>query len=183
MLSFYLSLLDTEDEKIKFEHIYNQYKEPLAKYALSILKNEEMANDATANAFIAIAKNIESFPDKSNPKYRNAYAYLVLKNAAIDLYRSNQRHQDVLFSENMDNISIEETPYDILAENEAISDLVKCIEGMSDTYRDVLKLKYLYELSNAQISELLGISLNSVKVKCTRGIEKLRANLKQRGIK
>ena len=83
----------------------------------------------------------------------------------------------------MDNISIEETPYDILAENEAISDLVKCIEGMSDTYRDVLKLKYLYELSNAQISELLGISLNSVKVKCTRGIEKLRANLKQRGIK
>lgn len=55
MLLFYLSLLDTEEEKTKFERLYYEYRAVMKYKALEILKDEYLAEDAVHEAFIKLS--------------------------------------------------------------------------------------------------------------------------------
>lgn len=63
----YLSLIETEEDKIKFEDIFNSYKKTMYYVANSILKDEHYSHDAVQNSFLKIIKNIDKIEDvKSN---------------------------------------------------------------------------------------------------------------------
>lgn len=51
MLAFYLSLIDDESDKQKFERIYNNYYNVLLNTAYGILKERQSAEDAVHEAF------------------------------------------------------------------------------------------------------------------------------------
>lgn len=46
MISFYLSLLDTPEEKSMFEQLYRLYRQDMYKRAYGILKNKYDTEDA-----------------------------------------------------------------------------------------------------------------------------------------
>ena len=52
MLVCYVQMLDTPEEKIRFEQIYTKYRGMMYCIANSILKNDQDAEDAVHNAFI-----------------------------------------------------------------------------------------------------------------------------------
>lgn len=54
MLTVYLSVLDTDEEKSKMEELYNTYKGLMLHIAFDILKDYDLANDALHNAFLKI---------------------------------------------------------------------------------------------------------------------------------
>ena len=51
----YLSLIETEEDKIKFEAIFNSYKKTMYYVANSILKDEHYSHDAVQNSFLKMA--------------------------------------------------------------------------------------------------------------------------------
>ncbi|NCC06606.1 MAG: hypothetical protein EOM30_00855 [Clostridia bacterium] len=53
----YLSLIDTPNEKSKFERVYYAYRHTMKSVAFNILKDDKLAEDALQEAFIRIAKN------------------------------------------------------------------------------------------------------------------------------
>lgn len=55
MLVFYLSLITDEGEKILFEDIYYSYRKQMMTLALSILENNEDAEDTVHDVFVAVA--------------------------------------------------------------------------------------------------------------------------------
>ena len=61
MLSFYLSMLDSEQEREKMAEIYENHRYPLLMYAMKILKNQELAEDAVHTTFIAIIEQKEKY--------------------------------------------------------------------------------------------------------------------------
>ena len=54
MLIMYLQMLDTPEEKVRFEQIYLKYREKMFHVADSILHNDQDAEDAVHNAFLRI---------------------------------------------------------------------------------------------------------------------------------
>ena len=56
MLTFYLSLIETEEDKSKFENIYETYRKVMFYTANQILKDEYLAEDAVHSAFLRILK-------------------------------------------------------------------------------------------------------------------------------
>ena len=52
----YLQMIESEDDKVKFEEIYLKYKSPMFYAANKILHNEQDAEDAVHMAFIKIAE-------------------------------------------------------------------------------------------------------------------------------
>ena len=54
MLACYLQMLDTPEEKIRFEQIYTKYRSPMFRTADRILHNAQDAEDAVHNAFLQI---------------------------------------------------------------------------------------------------------------------------------
>lgn len=63
MLAFYMSFIDDEDDKAKFEILYNSYKKRMVSTAFSILNNREDAEDAVHDTFIKIARNMRAIGD------------------------------------------------------------------------------------------------------------------------
>lgn len=72
MITIYLSLIDSENDKIKFQEIYEKYKKQMWYVANDILNDNYLAEDAVHDAFIGIAKNfskIRSFEPYSIKSY------------------------------------------------------------------------------------------------------------------
>lgn len=56
MIAMYMSFIDSEDDREKFEIIYHEYRKRMVSVAYSILHNSEDAEDAVHETFIRIAK-------------------------------------------------------------------------------------------------------------------------------
>lgn len=59
MIALYLSLIDTEENKIKFEDIYTKYINQMIAYSISILHNHHDAEDAVQDALLSISKMMD----------------------------------------------------------------------------------------------------------------------------
>ncbi|MCI9444296.1 MAG: sigma-70 family RNA polymerase sigma factor [Oscillospiraceae bacterium] len=57
MLAYYLQMLDTPEEKVKFEQIYLKYRGLVYHVAEDILHNRQDAEDAVHNDYLRIIKN------------------------------------------------------------------------------------------------------------------------------
>ena len=79
------------------------------------------------------------------------------------------RHQEALPAG-----SHPDAPEDVLELDEQRARIIAELRDLSPRQRDCLLLRYYLELTEAEIAEVLGISNNSVKTHCRRGMESLR---------
>lgn len=158
----YLAMIDTEEEQLKFEEIYLQYRRLMYTVAFRVLSNKEDAEDAVHIAFIRIAKNIEII----NTEQRDISGLLITiaRNAAIDLYRKRSKQSVVELSDNM------EAP----AWDESTDALSACLWKLPERQREILLLKYHYGYNNDEIAKLLDITPANVAKIVYRAKVKLR---------
>ena len=149
----YLEMLETQTERSKFELIYNQYKNIMYATAFSILRNEQDAEDAVHQAFVAIIKNISKISDPVCPKTKG-YVVTIVENTAINLYRKKKRHSVILLQEEADGITIEYN-----GDNE----LARCIAQLPARYRQVLLLKHYHGYTVPEIAKMLSLSVANVR--------------------
>ena len=67
MLLLYLSLIDDQDDKDKFEYLYNSFHVYMLEEAYKIVKNNYDAEDVVHDTFMDLAKNIKYFGQKNKP--------------------------------------------------------------------------------------------------------------------
>lgn len=177
MLSFYLSILDTDEKKSKFERLYFRYRQEMYVIALSILKNNEDAEDAVHNAFIRIANNIDKVSDVECPK-THSFIVIITKNISIDFFRSiNSRSRKTVNIESARKIP----DLEVFFEKIEYSCLVNTIKTLHNTHKDILFLKYVNNLSIQEMSVALGISSTAVYKRIQRAKEALKEQLDVEG--
>ena len=82
MLALYLAYLDDENDKKLFEEIFYAYRKQMVTLALSILNNENDAEDAVHNVFLRIAqKNWNTVRTIENKTDLRNYLLKATKNA------------------------------------------------------------------------------------------------------
>lgn len=86
IMLIYLNLIETEEDKRKFERIYHSYKQTMFYATNRILKNQDSAEDAVHNAFLRVINHLEKINENDCHKTR-AFLVVILKNIAIDIYR------------------------------------------------------------------------------------------------
>ena len=75
MLSIYLSVLDSDEDKSRFEVLYNLYRQSMYAIAYGILHNEFDAEDAVHESFLKIANHFEKIEEIKCPKTK---AFIVI---------------------------------------------------------------------------------------------------------
>lgn len=166
----YLSLLNTEEEKNKFEQIYSQYRLTMFYVAKSILKDDFLSEDAVHDAFINIAKSLDNISDAVSLRTKG-YVVIIVRNICLNILKKQK--QIVEIEDFDENIS-----YDLCLEDEVLSKLsfdsiIEQIMELPEIYKDVLYLSYVEDLSVQEISELFNIPDETVKKRLQRGRKKL----------
>ncbi|MEU8886977.1 SigE family RNA polymerase sigma factor [Streptomyces sp. NPDC048442] len=146
---------------------YRAHYRSLLGLAALLLDDLASCEDVVQEAFIRVhsARGRVREPEKT-------LAYL--RQTVVNLSRSALRRRILglkLLSKPMpDMASAEEGAY-VSLERDA---LIKAMRGLQRRQREVLSLRYFSDMTEAQVAEVLGISLGSVKAYGSRGIAALR---------
>lgn len=176
MLMFYLAMIDGDEDKSKFELIYENYRKQMYYVAFKVLNDTQWAEDATQDAFIKIINLLPKIDDVMRNETRR-YILLTAESAAIDVYRKH-------FKKQLDKVSFEDLSVDIPAKSMDFSEtneLATLIDKLSPNYAVVIKYTYVHGLSTKELSKILSISEDNVRkrLECARkALDKLRKETK-----
>lgn len=169
----FLSMLETDTDRQLFTELYNQYGNAMLRVSRRFfLDDPTMVEDAVQNAWLRIAENfsrIQEIPCKK----RGGYLVVIAKNESISLLR--KRHQEVQFD---DTKTVGESGF----ENGSAEDVIETIRAMPETYRAVLEMRFVEEMSTKEIAALLGLKESAVDVRIHRGRALLMKKLREEGI-
>lgn len=171
MLMFYMSLIDNDDDRAKFEILYNSYRKRMAYVAFAVLGNNEDAEDAVHDTFIKIARNMQSI---GNPDSERTLSYVLkaTKNTAINLSQKNVNRNKHIQLDNIENVSDEQF-LEKLCIQENYKEVIEVIQSFNDTYRDVLYFYFVEGMKAKDIADLLGRSNSAIQQQIVRGKKKL----------
>lgn len=168
----YLQMLETPEEKSKFEQLYLEYKGLMFHVAYEILHNEQDAEDAVHQAFVKIAENIKKIDDPICPK-THSYVVTIVENKAIDIYRKMKNHPTVELIDEIDGIDVH---YD------GDNTLTQCILQLPARYREMILLRYHHGYSVREIAGMMRISLQAAIKLDQRAKQKLKKLCEKEGI-
>ena len=174
MLIFYMSLIDSDESKDKFESLYLKYRKHMKHIAMKILDDEHLAEDAVHNAFVKIISNLEKFNKIDCQETRNLIV-IIIRSVSIDMYRKRKRefeNTDIL----QNDISAE-TDFSMIE----VADILNEIDVLPDIYKDILLLKVEYGYKDREIAKLLGIKVDTVSKRLERARKQLKKQLNEGG--
>ncbi len=172
MLFLYMSMIDSDDERDKFEQLYLKYRKLMKYIALSILGDEQLAEDAVHNAFLKIINHLDKFSDINCQETKNLIV-IIIRSVSIDMYRKRNREFDK--TDILDKELSAETDFSAVQ----TEDILKEIEALPEIYRDILLLKIEYDYTDRKIAKILGIKADTA----SKRLERARKLLKQQLLK
>lgn len=171
MLVCYLQMLDTPEEKIRFEQIYLNYRGLMYHVAERILHNRQDAEDAVHNSFLNIIKKFSKFQNTS-AKDLAPQVVVIARNEAISLLRKRKDAEPLEDWEGFAETAEEVSGYHALVDTFA---------RLPQTYQAAMEMKLLLGYSDGEIAAKLGLSKTAVSVRISRGRRLLRDIVEREG--
>ena len=160
-----------------FDGIYKEFHPKIHRY-LSNLIGEDDALDVAQAAFLNISRSLKNFRKESS---LSTWIYRIATNAAHDHAASSlarQQSSEELLDEDGSIDDLPDTGFPGTDREYIRREMNACIRGVVDrlpeNYRTVLLLSDFEELTNPEIAEILGISIDTVKIRLHRGRTALR---------
>ena len=174
--------------ELEFQSIYADFQPRILRY-MGRMVGEREAEDLTQEIFVKVNRALASFRGESS---LSTWLYRIATNAALDRRRSPSFRRTTLLRlvDDVSEAGEEAEPGGearageraLSAEQELIrKELNECIrdfvEKLPDNYRTPLVLSELEGLKNGEIAEIMGVSLDTVKVRLHRARAKLKREL------
>ena len=167
--------LDHDDPQA-FEEIYNEYADAIFRHCYFRIRCRERGKELMQEAFMQTWKYLRSGKKIDNIR---AFLYKTANNLVIDDVRKNKKRQNTSLED------MQEEGFDPSGEDEEevwqqrmdAQSVLEVLEEVDQPYRDVLIMRFVNELSPAEISEALGETANVISVRIHRAEKMLRAKL------
>jgi RNA polymerase sigma-70 factor (sigma-E family) len=143
----------------------------LLRTAYLIVWDEREAEDLVQETFLQLARRWRRVAAMEHPL---AYARRVLVNLAVGETQTRSRRRAELTGAEPEPLVDDLSTIEVYAERE---ELLAGLRQLPPRQRAVLVLRYLHDLSEAQIAETLGCTTGTVKSTTARGLVHLRALL------
>lgn len=174
LLTIYLSMLETEQERKKMTDLYEEHKYPLLMYAKKITGSQEMAEDAIHNAFISIIQKKEKYFNLDCMDFRRS-AVIIVRNKCFDLLRKQKPYSNKSIEELEIFLESDEVPVDEQVIFDSEYELIrKYINSIDEISKQVLIMKYILNMSYKEIGEELGMTPKHIDTRIMRAKVKVR---------
>ena len=134
-----------------FDNIYEEYFDRVYYKVLSVVKNDDDAEDICQETFISVYKNLSKFREESNIYtwiYRNAI------NKTYDFFKKRKLEFEI----NDDVLSL---PEDVNFDTKVI--LEEKLKLISEKEKEIVVLKDIYGYKLKEIAEMKNMNLSTVK--------------------
>lgn len=135
---------------MQFEEIYRQHAPAVFRFALSVTRRKDIAEDLTSDAFLMLYRHQTAI----DPAQLPAWLITVVRNRARDLWR----HRIV------EERYVQSTPADEAAGGEpALESWLLDSADLKPVHRACVTLRYVYGMTRPEVAARMGLSETQVK--------------------
>ncbi len=144
------------------ERWYEEYKLGIYRFALSLLRDAQLAEDVLQETFAKALGNPFSIP---TPGKEKAWLYRVARNLCMDILRKRSREA--------------EAPPEIAAPAGQNWEFLEMLAPLTQSEQELVSLKILGGFTHKEIAKITGITVHAAKKRYERAIEKLRQEMEE----
>ncbi len=152
----------------EFERLYRESYDSVYGSVLFRLRDEEIARDITADAFLRAARFFDSF-DSSKAKF-STWVNAIARNCIIDYHRKNKEHAPIE--------SVPESTFATEADHaQAVADADlarRLLAVLDEDDREIVFMKFCEDSTNADIARRLNMNPSTVATRVQRALAKMR---------
>lgn len=152
-----------------FNLLYDRYTNKVYAKCMSMLRDQELAEDATQEIFVKILLSLSKFSGKS--KF-STWLYSITYNYCIDQIRKEKNENFVQVNDFSRIDKVDEDMYDSEIKETNVFRLKEVMDKMNAEDKCILLMKYQDELSIKDICNILDKTESAVKMKILRAKEK-----------
>ena len=164
-----------EGNHFVYEQLFDSVYEPLCRYAYSILRDMDEAEDVVQKTFCKLWDQRETLTIQSSI---NSYLYRIVHNESINAVHQQINHKE----HNFKYYSGINDADDSVSDHIAVSELQRAISDALATLppqcRRVFEMSRMEQLSYSEIAKQLNISTNTVENHISKALKLLRTELK-----
>ena len=157
-----LLILDSEADRAMISDLFASNYHRMKRAALGILHEPNAAEDAVQDTFVRCIKRFDTL--RSLPEAARAvYLLTAVKRNALNRLRSAGAHPGIPIEETDvpdETASVEERAIG----NLTVAEVKEAFSKLPDSLKDVLRYKYLLDMSDGEIAKALGVKRSSVRV-------------------
>jgi RNA polymerase sigma factor (sigma-70 family) len=161
-------------ERAAFDELTERWHPPLWKYLRRVTGTDDAAKDVAQDVWLRVLRGIARLRDGSRLR---PWLFGIARRALMD--RLRQQYAGLVDSD----IDVAELAADQTTDSpeQEIADMEHELERLPVTEREVLTLFYLRELSLAEVAEVIGVPVGTVKSRMFRARRLLRQALDSKG--
>lgn len=160
-----------------FGELYERYVDRIYNYLYYRTGNVHDAEDLTARVFVRAVRHIGNYEDRGAPF--SAWLYSIARNMLSNWYRDHSKRK-VLPLDNIIQLSGGESPERRTEQSEDRDELIAAIRRLPADRQELLILKYVEQLPNAEIGQIMGRSEGAIKALYHRTLISLRDDIDAR---
>ena len=160
-----------------FGKLYERYVDRIYSYIYYRVGNATDAEDLTARVFHRVLKALPRYSDRGAPFV--SWLYRIAHNLVSNWHRDNSRRKEVPL-EDHPNIVHGILPESSLVQVQEQEILIQAIRSLTPERQNLLVLKFVEQLSNAEIAVIMGKSEGAIKSLYHRTLLSLRDELEKR---
>jgi len=176
------------NREVKFHEIHDTFRPKILRYLTNLVGRPD-AEDLTQEVFVKVNQALKTFRGESQ---LSTWIYRIATNVALDKLRSPSFRQTG--GKSLSGDSIGESEIEIMDKNPwtgentpsietsvVRKEMNQCIRGvvekLPESYRTVVVLSELEGFRDDEIAEILGVSLNTAKIRLHRARARLKKDL------
>ena len=180
MLSFYLAMIDTPEDKLLVENLYTACERMMYRTAFRVLRQMYDAEDAVQEAFLSVIKGdaLEKMKPMTDIE-RKSYLTVIVKNSSYKVYNKRKKNnENSIYNDPDDDNSTEEAVLSSLS----IEEIQETMNTLTESDYDILCLYLINELTYEEIAAALDIKPDAARQRVHRAKRRLMGKLQERGI-
>ena len=158
-----------------FGELYERYVTKIYNYIYYRVGDQDEAEDLTARTFFRALRKIGAYEERGLPF--SAWLYRIAHNLVANWHRSQSRRKSVQLDELITASSDVTSPGAMIEKHEDRVVLLDAISELPEDRQQLLILKFVERMSNAQIAQVMGRSESSIKSLYHRTLKTLRSDL------
>lgn len=159
-----------QDPKV-FGELYKMYVEQVFRYLYSRIGYRHDAEDITAQTFLSA---FESFDRFRQDGHFASWLFTIARNKAMDYFRQRKKTSSI---DDVDDIPVENNPILVVIQSEQAAALSKLIQALPEKDREMLRLRFLADMSFPEIAHFLHRNEEAVKKSIYRLLARLHSQL------
>ncbi len=159
------------EDPAAFGRLYRHYVQPVYRYLYSQVGTVYDAEDLTSQTFITAYESLRRYRERG---FFSAWLFRIARSKMVDHFRGRRRE---IRLEAAENVAVVHDALGKVIQDEEMSRLQSLICELTDEEQDLLRLRYVADLSFDEIADLLGKREDAVKKSVYRLLARLKNQL------